>query len=63
VNEIRKNGWKATALTVDVSVEESVKNLVEQTVETYGEVDVLVNNAGVYPLIPLRDMSLADFDS
>ena len=61
-NEIRKNGWKATAVTVDVSVEESVKNLVEQTVETYGEVDVLVNNAGVYPLIPLREMSLADFD-
>jgi 2-dehydro-3-deoxy-D-gluconate 5-dehydrogenase len=61
-NEIRKNGWKATAIAVDVSVEESVKDLVEQTVETYGEVDVLVNNAGVYPLIPLREMSLADFD-
>jgi 2-deoxy-D-gluconate 3-dehydrogenase len=60
--EITKNGWEATAIATDVSVEESVKNLVERTVETYGEVDILVNNAGVYPLIPVREMSLADFE-
>jgi 2-deoxy-D-gluconate 3-dehydrogenase len=60
--EITKNGWKAMAIVTDVSIEESVKNMVNRTVEAYGEVDILVNNAGVYPLVPVREMSLADFE-
>lgn len=55
-------GWKAKAITTDVSVESSVKNLVSETINTYGAVDILVNNAGIYPTIPLREMSLDDFE-
>ena len=60
-DELSSKGWKATAITTDVSVEESVKRMVDETVKTYGAVDILVNNAGVYPEIPLRQMSLSDF--
>jgi 2-deoxy-D-gluconate 3-dehydrogenase len=60
--ELANKGWKVVAIPVDVSVEESVKKMVDETVERYGAVDILVNNAGVYPEIPLRQMSLSDFE-
>lgn len=34
---------------VDVSDEEQVKNLVEETVKLYGHLDIMVNNAGICP--------------
>jgi 2-dehydro-3-deoxy-D-gluconate 5-dehydrogenase len=60
-DELSHKGWKVTAIQTDVSVEESVKKMVDETVKRYGGVDILVNNAGVYPEIPLRLMSLSDF--
>jgi len=59
--ELSSKGWNVTAIATDVSVEESVKRMVEETVKKYGAVDILVNNAGVYPETPLRQMSLSDF--
>ncbi len=60
--ELSGKGWKAVAVRTDVSVEESVKQLVNETMKKYGSIDILVNNAGVYPGIPLRQMTLADFE-
>jgi 2-deoxy-D-gluconate 3-dehydrogenase len=60
--ELTSRGWNVTAMPTDVSVEESVKRMVNGTVKKYGTVDILVNNAGVYPEIPLRQMSLSDFE-
>lgn len=45
--EIEASGGTAMAVKTDVSNEESVDNLFDQTVKTYGTVDVLVNNAGL----------------
>jgi 2-deoxy-D-gluconate 3-dehydrogenase len=59
--ELKSEGWEATAITTDVSVEESVRHMVEETVKKYGSIDILVNNAGIYPHIPLSLMTLADF--
>jgi 3-oxoacyl-[acyl-carrier protein] reductase len=47
VDEIRKNGGQALAVRADVSKSDEVKQLVKKTVETYGRVDILVNNARV----------------
>lgn len=44
---IEKNGGEATFIQVDVSKYESVEALVEQTVEQYGRIDVMFNNAGI----------------
>jgi 2-dehydro-3-deoxy-D-gluconate 5-dehydrogenase len=63
VSELTAKGFKVTGVIADVSSEESVKNLVAQTVKTYGRLDILVNNAGMYPSIPLKQMSLSDFES
>ena len=40
-------GERARAIEVDVSDEDSVRSLVDQTVSAFGRVDILVNNAGI----------------
>ena len=48
--QIRDLGGEAMALTCDVSNEEQVMAMVGQTIDMYGRIDVLVNNAGVMVL-------------
>ena len=48
--QIRDRGGEAMALTCDVSNEEQVVAMVGQTIDRYGQIDVLVNNAGVMVL-------------
>lgn len=47
-DQIVESGGEAKFIKCDVSIEDNVKNLVIETVEKYGKIDVLVNNAGVY---------------
>lgn len=49
VAELAKLGRRGLAVRADVSVREDRQNLVEQTVNTFGRIDLLVNNAGVAP--------------
>lgn len=44
---IRADGGEVLSVVTDISKPEDVKNLVAKTVETFGKIDVLVNNAGV----------------
>jgi len=55
VSRIREAGGEATAITVDVSSEDSCNELVEQTKATYGPTDVLINNAALNYYIPIVD--------
>ena len=45
--EIRKLGRKALAIPADVSQEDQVKKVVEQTISQSGKINILVNNAGI----------------
>lgn len=46
-NEIKEKGGKATAIYVDVSSEESVKQFADECKEKFSQIDVLFNNAGI----------------
>ena len=48
--QIRSNAGDAMALACDVTNEEQVMAMVAQTIDNYGRIDVLVNNAGVMVL-------------
>lgn len=48
-------------LAGDVSSGEVIERLRSQTLDAFGQVDVLVNNAGIFPNQPLRDMTENDF--
>ena len=50
VNRIRAEGGEAIGIRCDVTQEEEIQALFDQTVEHYGRLDILVNNAAV--LIP-----------
>ena len=46
----------------DVKKEEDVKRLIEYTVQTYGRIDCLVNNAGISKFVPIFELSLSEWD-
>ncbi|WP_308637961.1 SDR family NAD(P)-dependent oxidoreductase [Paenibacillus silvisoli] len=56
--EIAEAGSMAAAMQADVSSEADVKRVVASTLEVYGRIDVLVNNAAVCPQMRITDMSL-----
>ena len=55
-------GERACAIPVNVSDEESVANLVAQTVEKFGGLDIMVANAGVVRSGPLTTFEKKDMD-
>jgi short-subunit dehydrogenase len=46
------------SIKTDVSVEEDCRNLIEQTVNRFGRIDVLINNAGISMRAMFRDLDL-----
>ena len=60
--DIRERGGACLALEVDVSDRASCQSLVDQAVEAFGGIDVIVNNAGVIQTGPLVDFAERDWD-
>lgn len=55
-------GSKCSAIYGDVSKEEDVKKLFEEAENIYGQVDILVNSAGVWPTAYVKEMELKDWE-
>ncbi len=62
VNEIAQLGRKALALQGDVSQSSDVQRMVQQTVAQLGQIDVLVNNAGMEEYTPFLEKTEAEWD-
>lgn len=60
LNEIKADlsSNKILSIKTDVSKEEDCRNLVEKTIEKWGRVDVLINNAGISMRALFADMNL-----
>jgi len=62
VDEIRKADGEALAIKADVADPTEVKQLFDKTIEAYGRVDVVVNNAGIMTLSPIAKGDVEAFD-
>jgi NADP-dependent 3-hydroxy acid dehydrogenase YdfG len=60
--EIEGRGGKALALETDVARPEQVKALVDSAVQRYGQIDVMINNAGLMPQAPLEKLKIDEWD-
>jgi len=60
--EVRKAGRRAALVAGDVSSVKQIDEMVRQVVQTLGGLDVLVNNAGVYPRVAMLEMREEDWD-
>jgi 3-oxoacyl-[acyl-carrier protein] reductase len=61
-DEIEAAGGSAWAHQCDVADESSVATLFESVAATHGHIDVLVNNAGIYPKLEFLETRLSDYD-
>jgi NADP-dependent 3-hydroxy acid dehydrogenase YdfG len=56
--ELCIKGGKATALVTDVTVQAQVRALVDAAVQSYGRIDVMINNAGLMPQALLEKLQV-----
>lgn len=63
VTEIEKLGTEGLFLQADVADEVQVAYVIQRTVEHFGGLDVLVNNAGIHIPGGAQELSIADWDS
>lgn len=62
IGAIEAQGGHAVAIQADVTDPDQVKLLIARTVGEFGKLDVLVNNAGTYPLSPLLELEPDEWD-
>jgi D-sorbitol dehydrogenase (acceptor) len=60
--ELCEAGATARAIRVDVTSEDDIRRLVDETVAAFGGIDVLVNNAGVGQIKPMFEISREEWD-
>lgn len=61
-DELKSRGAQVASIPCDVTDEASCKNLIDETVSTFGKLDVLVNNAGIgYIMKPLVEVTQAEW--
>ena len=62
VTAIEAVGCRSVAIQADTTSASEARRLVEQTAESLGRLDILINNAGLYPLAALDAMSEEEWD-
>ena len=60
--EIRKLGSEAIAIKADVSNPDQTKEMAKKTAEHFGKIDILVNNAAIYPMKPWHMISWEEWN-
>jgi NAD(P)-dependent dehydrogenase (short-subunit alcohol dehydrogenase family) len=61
VNEIKQEGGEAIYFSLDVTSEKNWQSLIEKTVNEFGKLNVLVNNAGIIKIADIEQTSLEDW--
>ena len=60
--ELNKQGYETLFIKTDLSNKESLKSCVDQTIQTYGQIDILINNAHASRMNNFLDITEEDLD-
>jgi NADP-dependent 3-hydroxy acid dehydrogenase YdfG len=61
-DDLTSHGGKALAIATDVTNFDQVKGLVDAAVQTFGRIDVMINNAGLMPQSLLERLKIDEWD-
>ncbi|MER2000644.1 MAG: 3-oxoacyl-[acyl-carrier-protein] reductase [Lysinibacillus sp.] len=62
VREIEQEGGTAFAFKADVMAADNVHNFIEEVIKRYGQIDILINNAGITRDKTFRKMSIQEWE-
>jgi NADP-dependent 3-hydroxy acid dehydrogenase YdfG len=62
VKDITAAGGKAIGFAADVTRRPEVEALIKCAIDTFGRVDVIVNNAGIMPIAPIQALKVEEWD-
>jgi short-subunit dehydrogenase len=60
--ELEKSGTEVITRPADLTNQHEVKAVIDEVVQHYGKIDVLVNNAGIIQVGPAENMEIADYE-
>ena len=60
--KLQQEGYAVLALPCDLSKREQVEALIKEVSQHFGQLDVLVNNAGIISVGPVEEMTASDFE-
>jgi NAD(P)-dependent dehydrogenase (short-subunit alcohol dehydrogenase family) len=61
-DDLTRLGVKAKPVQCDVSQQDQVQSLVDETLKTFGRLDIIVNNAGVAAMSPATEISIEEWN-
>jgi NAD(P)-dependent dehydrogenase (short-subunit alcohol dehydrogenase family) len=59
---LQEKGLAAIALPLDVTDDRQSEAIIQKIIDQYGQIDVLINNAGIDVTLPVEELEIADFD-
>jgi NAD(P)-dependent dehydrogenase (short-subunit alcohol dehydrogenase family) len=59
ITSFKASGYDAIAVATDVTIEDDCRNLINKTIEKYGKLNILVNNAGISMRALFRDVEIS----
>jgi 3-oxoacyl-[acyl-carrier protein] reductase/pteridine reductase len=63
IKDLEKTGVRALAVRCDVKDPKSVRTAIREVIAKLGQLDVLINNAGVYETVTFDDLTVEQWDS
>lgn len=63
VDTIKQNGGDALLIQTDVSYKNQIDRMIVKTIEHYGRIDIVIHNAGVFPMVSIEDLTEQDLNS
>lgn len=59
---LQEKGWSAIFIKTDVREETDIQHLMEKAAQSFGSIDILINNAGKAKFKPLHELELEEWD-